>query len=100
VRGHGLVAAGRFRTATFTIGARTLVYTDRKHHVVLRAPIGTVRFGATAARITGFARVNGKRVRFAAVAVDHGKKGDVFRIAWNGGPSHGGRLRSGGITVT
>jgi hypothetical protein len=100
VRGHGLVAAGRFGTATFTIGARTLVYTDRKHHVVLRAPIGTVRFGATAARITGFARVNGKRVRFAAVAVDHGKKGDVFRIAWNGGPSHGGRLRSGGITVT
>jgi len=100
VRGHGLVAAGRLGTATFTIGAKTLVYTDRKHHVVLRAPIGTVRFSTIAARITGFARVNGKRVRFAAVAVDHGKTGDVFRIAWNGGPSHGGRVRKGGITVT
>ena len=35
-----------------------------------------------------------------SLAVDHGKTGDVFRIAWNGGPSHGGRLRKGGITVT
>lgn len=100
VRGHGLVAAGRLGTATFTIGARTVAYTDRKHHIALRASIGAVRFSATAARITGFARVDGKRVRFAAVPVDHGIKGDVFRIAWNGGPTHGGRLRKGGVTVT
>lgn len=100
VRGHGVLGTGRLGNATFTIGVRTLVYTDRRHHVVLRAPIGAVAFGKTAARITGFARLHGKRVRFAAVAVDHGKKGDVFRIAWNGGPSHGGVVRRGGITVT
>lgn len=100
VRGHGLVGAGRLGSATFTIGATTLVYVDRRHHLVLRAPIGSVRFGTIAARITGVARVNGKRVRFAAVAVDHGKRGDVFRIAWGGGPSHGGRVRKGWITIT
>jgi hypothetical protein len=43
--------------------------------------------------------VNGRRERFTATAVDRGKRGDVFRIAWGGGRSHGGVLLSGGLTV-
>jgi hypothetical protein len=43
--------------------------------------------------------VNGRRVSFTAVAIDHGARGDVFRIAWGGGPTRGGVLLSGGLTV-
>jgi hypothetical protein len=100
VRGHGVVGGGRLGSATFTIGAKTLLYIDRAHHVVLRAPVANLRFGTISARISGIARLNGKRVRFVAVAVDHGKRGDVFRIDWNGGPSHGGVVHKGGVAVT
>ena len=57
------------------------------------------RFGKNALSLRGIVSVNGRRVRFAAVLVDHGRKGDVLKGAWNGGRSRGGRGAHGGLTV-
>jgi hypothetical protein len=57
-----------------------------------------VRFGAATATLRGAGLVDGRRVTFVATAVDHGRRGDVFRIAW-GGRTHGGVLLKGGLTV-
>jgi hypothetical protein len=97
VRGVGKTKKATFRI-NLTSTKRVLTFTQRglKFRVV---KLATAKFGKNAARVTGQALLNGRRVRFAAVAVDRGKRGDILRIAWNGGPSRGGVLLKGGVTV-
>src|SRR5205823_6200571 len=100
---HSAVGKGKVRKATFrvNISASRVLFTWTQRGLRFRAlRLSAARFGAHSATFTGQALVNGKRVRFAAVAVDHGPRGDVLKVAWNGGPSRGGVLRSGGLTVT
>jgi hypothetical protein len=101
VRGAGVVrGAGGVGTATFRIGAGNRVtYVDRRHHVSFRSTRVSVRFGARAARLTGVGVANGRRVGFAAIAVDHGAHGDVFRIDWAQGTSRGGVVLRGNVLI-
>ena len=100
---HSATGKGKVEKASFRVSissARTLL-TWTQHGVRFRAlQLTSARFGAHAATFKGVALVNGRRVRFAAVAVDHGRHGDVLKLAWAGGPSRGGVLRAGGLTVT
>lgn len=103
VRGFGIVGSGRVARASFTLDLRK----GPGHKVVFRdgrlrfrsLRVTSVRVHGHAARLAGVGLANGRHVRFAAVAVDHGTHGDVFRVAWGGGPSHGGVVARGGLTV-
>jgi hypothetical protein len=100
---HSAIGRGAFRKASFrmNLSAVRFFFTWTQRGLRFHAlQLTSVRFGAHAAAFEGVALVNGKRVRFAAVAVDHGARGDVLKVAWAGGPSRGGRLKSGGLTVT
>jgi hypothetical protein len=100
---HGAAGKGKVQRASFrlNVSATQVLFTWTQRGVRVRVvKLTTARFGAHAATLRGLALVNGRRVRFAAVAVDHGRRGDVLKLAWNGGPSRGGVLRAGGLTVT
>jgi hypothetical protein len=106
VRGAGSVhALGRIGSAVFSVDLRKgpghkVTYVDAKQQVRFRSlSVRPVVFGKASATLKGTGLVNGRRVAFVATAIDHGKRGDVFRIAWGGGRSHGGVLLSGGLTV-
>jgi hypothetical protein len=106
VRGAGSVhALGRIGSAVFSVdlrkGPRRKVrYLDTKQHVRFRSlALRSVVFGKTSATLKGTGLVNGRRMKFVATATDSGTRGDVFRLAWGGGRSHGGVLLSGGLTV-
>ncbi|MCU1676931.1 MAG: hypothetical protein JWM93_1689, partial [Frankiales bacterium] len=106
VRGAGSVhALGRIGSAVFSVDlrkgpGRKVTYLDARQHVHFRSlRLASVRFGKTSAILKGTGLANGRRVTFVATAIDRGKRGDVFRIAWAGGSSHGGVLLSGGLTV-
>ena len=99
---HSVVGTGRTKQASFrvNVGASRSLLTWTQKKLKLRAlRLTSARFGKGAASLRGIALVNGKRVRFAAVLVDHGRRGDVLKVAWNGGPSRGGVLIKGGVTV-
>jgi hypothetical protein len=102
VRGRGVVRAlGGVGTATFSIGAGNRVtYVDARRHIRFSSTHVSVRFGVQAARLTGTGVVNGRRVTFAAVAVDHGARGDVFRIDWSHGIARGGVLLRGNVLIS
>jgi hypothetical protein len=59
----------------------------------------SIRFAAHRVTLRGVGVLDGRRVRFAAVAADNGRRGDRFRIAWGGGPSRGGAVTRGGVTI-
>ena len=98
-------ALGRIGTATFSVDLRKgpghkVTYLDARQHVHFRSlRLGSIRFGRNSATLRGVGLVNGRRVPFVVLAVDHGAHGDMFRIAWGDGRSYGGRLLSGGLTV-
>jgi hypothetical protein len=100
---HTAIGRGAFRKAAFRMNLSSVrfffTWTQRglRFHAL---QLTSVRFGTHAATFKGTALLNGKRVRFSAVAVDHGVRGDVLKVSWNGGPSRGGKLRSGGLAVT
>jgi len=100
---HSAIGRGAFRKATFRMNLSSVrfFFTWTQRGLSFHAlQLTSVRFGAHAASFGGTALVNGKRVRFAGIAVDRGARGDVLKVAWNGGPTHGGTLRAGGLTVT
>jgi hypothetical protein len=106
VRGAGSVhALGRIGSAAFSVDLRKgpghkVTYLDRKQGVRFRSlGLRSVRFGTASAILRGVGLLNGHRVRFAATAIDGGRRGDLFRIAWAGGRSHGGVLLTGGLAV-
>jgi hypothetical protein len=106
VRGAGSVQAlGRLGSASFSVDlskgpGRKVTYVDVRRSVDFRSlRLRSVRFGTGRATLNGIGLVNGRRVAFTAVAIDRGTRGDVFRISWGGGRSHGGVLLSGGLAV-
>jgi hypothetical protein len=106
VRGAGSVhALGRIGSAVFSVDLRKgpghkVTYVDARQKVRFRSlRLSSLRFGTASATLKGVGLLNGKRVSFIASAVDHGKRGDVFRIAWAGGRSHGGVLIEGGLMI-
>jgi hypothetical protein len=106
VRGAGSVhALGRLGSAVFSVDlskgpGRKVTYVDARRSVAFRSlRLRSVRFATDQAMLRGVGLVNGRRVTFTALAIDHGTRGDVFRIAWSGGSSHGGVLLSGGLAV-
>jgi hypothetical protein len=100
VRGVGGVGSARFQIDLSKGHARKLVFVDARRHVTFRSlRVATLRFGKNAARLSGTGVLNRRRVRFAAVAVDHGARKDIFRISWAGGASRGGLVVKGGLTV-
>jgi len=106
VRGAGSVhALGRLGSAVFSVDLSKgpggkVTYVDARRSVGFRSlRLRSVRFGEGRAMLNGVGLMNGRRVTFSAVAVDRGTRGDVFRIAWSGGSSHGGVLLSGGLAV-
>jgi hypothetical protein len=106
VRGAGSVhALGRLGSARFSVDlskgpGRKVTYVNARQGLDFRSVgLRSLRFGTDRAILKGVGLVNGRRVTFSAVAVDHGRRGDVFRIAWGGGRTHGGALLSGGLTV-
>lgn len=60
-----------------------------------------VKTSGWAVKIHGWGYVNGMKVPFTAIAVDHPATlgTDIFRISWNHGASLGGKLQSGGIKI-
>jgi hypothetical protein len=106
VRGAGSVhALGRIGSAVFSVDLRKgpghkVTYLDARQKVRFRSlRLTSMRFGTASATLRGVGLLNGRRTSFVATAVDHGARGDVFRIAWGGGRSHGGVLLKGGLTV-
>jgi hypothetical protein len=106
VRGSGSVhALGRIGSAGFSVDLRKgpghkVTYLDLQQQLRFRSlHLRSVRFGTVSATLRGVGLLNGRRERFTATAVDRGKRGDVFRIAWGGGRSHGGVLLTGGLSV-
>jgi hypothetical protein len=94
VRGRGRVAA-----SSFVVDLRRGQGKVSFGGVFRSLHVSSVRYSAHAARITGTGLFRGVRVSFAAVAVDHGATGDVFRIAWRHGAAHGGLVRRGFVTI-
>lgn len=103
---HAALGIGQVGAATFSFELRhlgassTVVYVDPVHRLRFASlQISSLRYGTNAVRVTGIGLSGGQIVRFAAVAVDLGSRGDLFRIAWNGGASHGTLVRHGSIVV-
>ena len=100
VRGAGSVGSAVFSVDLSKGPGGKVTYADARRSVMFRSlRLRSVRFGTDRATLNGAGLLNGRRVTFAALAVDHGPRGDVFRIAWSGGRSHGGVLLSGGLAV-
>jgi hypothetical protein len=106
VRAHGIVhAKGGVGSVVFQLDlsrgpGRKLVVQDVVHRTRFRAVrIASIRFGAHSARLSGVGLLNGRRVQFAALAIDNGKHGDVFRISWLHRAALGGVLVNGSVLV-
>ena len=99
---HSAVGTGRTKQASFRVNvtSRRMLIQWTQNRLKLRAlNLTSARFAKNAASFRGIASLNGKRVRFAAVVVDRGKRGDIVKVAWSGGPSRGGMVKKGGVTV-
>lgn len=59
----------------------------------------SLSYERSAVKILGIGMVNGKRVRFTAIAADHPAYTDAFKIAWDHQASHGGNLLNGNVHV-
>ena len=94
VRGSGRIVGARF-AVDFRKGPPGKVVFGPFHSLAL----SSIRFGAHRATIRGFGVVSRHRVHFTAIAIDNGFGNDVFRIAWAGGASLGGRVLSGSVVV-
>jgi hypothetical protein len=90
--GRGMIGA-----ASFTVRIGKVTYVDPLRGVSFTSrTIRTVLFGQNAVKLIGVGRVNGQTVSFTAVGVHNALPGvDVFRIGWNHGATHGGRVTSG-----
>lgn len=98
VRGLGATAAGSFRV-DFSAGPGNKVVLVRGSTPVFRAiRFTSMRWAANAVHMSGIGLVAGKRVRFAAVAVDNGRS-DVFRLDWAHRASLGGMLLRGALVI-
>lgn len=103
---HAALGIGQVGEATFSFELRhvgassTVVYVDPIHRLRFASlQISSLRYGTNAVRVTGIGLAGGQIVTFAAVAVDPGVRGDLFRIAWNRGASHGTLVRHGSIVI-
>ncbi len=100
IRGIGSITARGPRFAISYQGGRLVTFTWRQKGIVFRAAkLKAIAFKGSVARLTGTALVNGKRMRFAAVAIDRGTRHDFLRLAWGGGASHGGTIRRGSLSI-
>jgi extracellular elastinolytic metalloproteinase len=97
VVGAGSVSRARIRVDVSA--ARSLLTWKQKGASFRALKLTGATFAAHSATLRGVALVNKQRVRFTAVVLDRGVRGDSFRLAWGGGRSHGGTLLSGGLTV-
>lgn len=103
---HAALGIGQVGDATFSMELRRLgagssvVYVDPIHRLRFASlQILTMEYGTHAVRVTGIGLSGGQIVAFAAVAVDLGSRGDLFRIAWNHGASHGTFVRHGSVVI-
>ena len=99
VRGNGRVGRASFRVDLRKGHLAKIIYLSGRKLRFNTVRIASIRFGPKTASFTGTGIANSKRVRFSVLAVDNGAKGDVFRIAWGGGRSRGGKVVRGGVTV-
>lgn len=97
VSAHGTVNA----TGTFSIGpGNNVVYIDHARRLSFHSlRILTVRYGTHSVIIAGLGNANGRTVHFTAIAIDSGSAGDLFRITWTHGGTHGGIVAHGSISI-
>jgi hypothetical protein len=94
VRAHGRAAGEAFRVDLRRGPVGKVVYAGFRS-----TRLTSIRFASHRATLRGVGLLDGRRVRFAAIAVDNGRRDDSFRIAWGGGASHGGAVTRGGVTI-
>lgn len=98
VHGTGFTGAG---TALFRVDLGKVVYIDPARRLRFTSlSVGSARFVENSATLRGIGLLNHRRVAFTAVGVHNELPGiDVFRISWNHGAGHGGRVVRGSLFV-
>ena len=93
-------------TAAFSIaydtGKATLVSVlDKKANLRFRSTsVDNIVTLPYVVKMSGMGLANGRAVHFVAIATHHpSPTGDWFKISWGGGPSRGGKLTSGSVSI-
>jgi hypothetical protein len=98
VRAVGVTPAGSFRV-DFAAGPGNKIVLVRAGAPVFRAlRFTSMRWASRSVLMSGVGIVAGKRVHFAALAVDGGRR-DVFKLAWAHRAGLGGALSRGAIVI-
>jgi hypothetical protein len=100
VRGTGSTGAASFSVNLGRASGKVL-YADPLRKITFTSlSVGSVRFADNTATLHGVGLVNHRRVAFTAVGVHNQLPGiDVFRISWNHGAGHGGRIVRGSLFI-
>jgi hypothetical protein len=101
VIGTGATAAGAFRIDIGRGTSAKVAYADPLRGLRFQAlQVGSIRFVENTATLRGIGLLNDRRVGFVVVAVHNATPGvDTFRIAWQHGSTHGGRVVSGSVFI-
>ncbi|MDX6472930.1 MAG: hypothetical protein QOK22_1746 [Gaiellaceae bacterium] len=102
VRGAGFAgtATARFRVDLGRSAGKVLYVDPSRRLTFTSLTIGAVRFVDNTATLQGVGLLNRRRVPFTVVGVHNQLAGvDVFRISWNGGAAHGGRVMGGSLFI-
>ena len=98
--GGTATSLGRFEVNLKAGPTHKVTYTDRTTGLSFHSlSISSLTYTRSTALIKGIGMVNGKRVSFTVIAVDHPAATDAFKIAWNHQAAHGGNLLTGNVHV-
>jgi hypothetical protein len=98
--GGTIQSLGRFEINLRAGPGNKVTYVDKTAGIAFHSTsLTSMTFTLSTVKIVGLGKVNGKLVRFTAIATDHPANTDAFKIAWNHQAAHGGNVLTGNVHI-